>query len=346
MDFPTPEFLLDAIQDRLQAHPVLGYSSIPDELVETFVDWTDRRFNWQISPDWLVWIPSVMTGINIAVRVVETRNSQCVIPVPVYPPFLSVPEQQDRIAVFSPLVRQQKRWEMDFDDLQFTTQNASTILFCNPQNPTGRVYDRQELCQLANVCVRNDTVLISDDIHWGVVLNEDVSYTPIASLDPEVAKKTISLYSHTKTYNVAGESVAVAIIPDPDIRQAFKSHAMRIHPSLSPLALAGATAAFGDQTTWLVELNTYLRENRNLLQQAIEESRFLSTTLVEGTHLMWIDASQLPVPNPQTHFETFGLGLSDGSEFRGPGFVRFNFAIPRTLLERCIDLLFTATNSC
>lgn len=343
MDFPTPEFLLEAIQNRLQAHPVLGYSSTPDELVETFLDWTDRMFNWQIKADWLVWIPSVMTGINIAVRVVGNRGGQCVIPVPVYPPFLTVPEQQDRVPVFSPLVRQQDRWEMDFSNLQLTTLNADTILFCNPQNPTGRVYDRQELTELATVCARNGTILISDDIHWGLVLDEHVSYTPIASLDPEVAMQTITLYSHTKTYNIAGESVAVAIIPDPGIRQAFKSHATRIHPSLSPLALAGATAAFGDQTSWLVELNTYLRQNRNLLQKAINDSQVLSTTLVEGTHLMWIDATQLPVSNPQKHFENFGLGLSDGVEFRGPGFVRHNFAIPRALLETSIERLSEAT---
>lgn len=344
MDFPTPDFLLETIHNRLQQHRILGYSSIPSELVESFVAWTDRMFRWQVNEDWLVWIPSVMTGINIAIRVVGKRGDHCVIPVPVYPPFLWVPEQHDRVPSFSPLVRHQDSWKMDFDDVRSTTKNASTVLFCNPQNPTGRVYTRQELIDLATVCIKHKTVLISDDIHWGLVLDEDLAYTPIASLDPEIAAQTISLYSHTKTYNIPGESVAVAVIPDPEIRRAFKSQAQRIHPSLSPLALAGATAAYRDETTWLVELNSYLRQNHDLLRQAVIDSQVLGTTAVEGTHLMWIDTTRLPVSNPKKHFESFGLGLSDGVEFRGPGFVRLNFAIPRTLLEISIERLRGATD--
>ena len=345
MDFPTPEFVMKAIRTRLQQHPILGYSTVPDALVENFVDWTDRMYNWQINADWLVWLPSVMTGINIAVQVIGNRNDHCVIPTPVYPPFLSVPEQNVREPAFSPLVLQKDRWEMDFDDLDQTTKRASTLLFCNPQNPTGRVYAQNELWELAKVCLRNNTVLISDDIHWGLVLDENVTYKPIASLAPEVAERTITLYSHTKTYNIAGESVAVAIIPNPDIRRDFKAHAQRIHPSLSPLALAGATAAFADNTSWLIDLNSYLRQNRDLLQEAITDSEVLRTTPVEGTHLMWIDAKCLPVSNPQKHFESFGLGLFDGVAFRSPGFVRLNFAMPRTLLEKGIERLISATSA-
>lgn len=344
MDYPTPEFIRQAIHNRLE-HPILGCSSVPDDLVETFVQWAARKFDWTINADWLVWMHSVMTGIDIAVRVIGKSDDQCVIPVPTYPPFIAVPERQHRVPVFSPLVQHANRWEMDFDDIRRTTTNAATFLFCNPQNPTGRVYNPQELIDLATICLRNDTMMLSDDVHWGLVLEEDLTYTPIASLDPEIADKTISLFSHTKTYNVAGASAAVAVIPDPTIREAFKSEAARIHPTISPLALAGATAAYGDESTWLKDLNSYLRQNRDLLQQVIEDSNILRTTTVEGTHLMWIDATRLPVPNPQKHFESFGLGLSDGAEFHGPSFVRLNFAIPRTLLERCIDHLLAATNT-
>ena len=344
MDFPTPIFLLDAIQKRLQ-HPILGYSSVPKELVEMFVRWADRRFNWQVQADWLVWIPSVMAGINIAVRIVGNEGDRCVIPVPVYPPFLTVPELQNRVPEFSPLVQNNERWEMDFDEIQRAASKATTLLFCNPQNPTGRVYDREELCKLASVCLRHNTVLISDEIHWGLVLDSKQNHIPLASLGSDIARHTISLYSHTKTYNIAGESAAVAVIPNPKIRQAFKSQAERIHPSISPLALAGATAAYSDETTWLPDLNSYLRQNRDLLQRAINESHVLQTTLVEGTHLMWIDATRLVATNPQKHFEIFGLGLSDGAEFRGPGFVRLNFAVPRSLLERSVQRLLEAAES-
>lgn len=344
MDYPTPEFVREAILNRLE-HPILGCSSVPDDLVETFVQWAAGKFDWTINADWLVWMHSVMTGIDIAVRVIGKNGDRCVIPVPTYPPFIAVPERQNRVPVFSPLVKCADHWEMDFDDIRRNTTNATTFLFCNPQNPTGRVYNPQELIDLATICLRNDTMILSDDVHWGLVLDEDLTYTPIASLGPEIAEKTISLFSHTKTYNVAGASAAVAVIPDPTIRRAFKSEAARIHPTISPLALAGATAAYSDESTYLVELNSYLRQNRDLLQQTIEDSHMLRTTTVEGTHLMWIDATRLPVSNPQTHFESFGLGLSDGVEFQGPGFVRLNFAVPRTLLDRCIDRLLAATNA-
>ena len=341
MDYPTPEFIVQAIRNRLE-HPILGCSSVPDDLNETFVEWGAKKFNWQINVDWLVWMHSVMTGVDIAVRVIGKRGDQCVIPVPTYPPFLAVPERQDRVPLFSPLLQWDGRWEMDFDDIRRTTATAPTFLFSNPQNPTGRVYNPQELIELAATCIHNDTILISDDVHWGLVLEEELAYTPIASLDPEIAEKTISLFSHTKTYNVAGASAAVAVIPDPALRQTFKSQAIRIHPTISPLAFAGATAAYGDESTWLDELNSYLRQNRDLLQQAIENSQLLQTTNVEGTHLMWIDATRLPVSSPQQHFESFGLGLSDGAEFQGPGFVRLNFAIPRSLLDKCLEKLLEA----
>ena len=341
MDYPTPEFIVHAIRDRLE-HPILGCSSVPDDLNVAFVEWAARKFNWQINVDWLVWMHSVMTGVDIAVRVIGTHGEPCVMPVPTYPPFVAVPERQDRVPVFSPLLQLNGRWEMDFDDIRRITTNAPTILFSNPQNPTGRVYDPQELIELASICMRNDTILISDDVHWGLVLEEDLAYTPIASLDPEIAERTISLFSHTKTYNVAGASAAVAVIPDPAIRQAFNSQAVRIHPTISPLACAGATAAYRDESTWLAELNSYLRQNRNLLQQVIETSQLLRTTNVEGSHLMWIDATRLPVSNPQKHFESHGLGLADGVEFHGPGFVRLNFAIPRALLDTCIERILAA----
>ncbi len=342
MDYPTPEFLVQAIRNRLE-HPILGCSSVPDDLIETFIEWAARKFNWQINADWLVWMHSVMTGVDIAVRVIGKSGDTCVMPVPTYPPFLAVPERQNRVRVYSPLAQHDGRWEMDFDDIRRTTTKAPTFLFSNPQNPTGRVYTPQELSELASVCMRNDTILISDDVHWGLVLEQDLTYTPIASLDTEIAGKTISLFSHTKTYNVAGASAAVAVVPDPAIHQAVKLQAARIHPTISPLALAGATAAYGDETTWLQELNSYLRQNRDLLQHAIEDSQLLRATNVEGTHLMWIDATRLPVSNPYKHFESFGLGLSDGVEFQGPGFVRLNFAIPRSLLNQCIERLLDAT---
>lgn len=344
MDLPTPSFVIDALRDRLK-HPILGYTAPPSELTDAFVAWNARQFDWVVDPDWVVPISAVVPGLNLSVRSVGTEGDYSLIPIPVYPPFLEVPVQSHRKGIYSHLVFENDSWVMDFDDISFKTKNASTLLFCNPQNPTGRVYTESELTQLGKICLENDTLLISDEIHWGLVLEPSCKHIPIASLSEDFANNSITLISHTKTYNVAGLLSAIAVIPNPAIRQRFETLVERTMPSGSPLAYAAGIAAYNDTSNWLEELSSYLRTNRDLVLKTIESLAAIDSCPIEGTHLCWIDGRSLGVSDAAEHFESHGLGLSDGAEFGNPGFVRFNFAAPRKLLRQGLDRLVIAAIS-
>ncbi|MYD43714.1 MAG: putative C-S lyase [Gammaproteobacteria bacterium] len=347
MDFQTPGFILDAIQARLE-HPVLGYTDPPEALISAFVDWADRRYGWQLHPDWLVAFTSLVPGLNAAVRTVGGDGDAMVVMTPIYPPFLKTAAFNRREEIRSPLVIEQGRWIMDLGDIEFRVKDVSptTIMLSNPQNPTGRVYTSTELQAFAELCLRYNTVIVSDDIHWGLCLEENVSHVPIATLDKDVANNTITLISHTKSYNVAGLQSAFAVIPNPTLREQFIAAKDGWMSSVSPLAYAAAIAAYNDRSTWLSELQGYLRSNRDLLTATVAALPNLKMCApIEGTHLAWLDARAIPVHNHAAYFEAFGLGLSDGVDFGDPGFMRFNFATPRTTLEAGLERLQQASQS-
>ena len=345
MDFATPAFILDAIRERLD-HPVLGYTDEPEELVAAVVEWADRRFNWTLHPDWLVFYTSLVPGLNVAVKSIGSDGDAIVICTPIYPPFLKLAEINRRKMLTSPLIKDPSGWVMDLDNIEAQLKNRAnnSILVSNPQNPTGRVYSNSELVNFANVCIRQKTTMVSDEIHWGLVLDEEATHTPLASIDEEIAQHTITLISHTKSYNLAGLQSALAIIPNDEIRSSFIKAKSGWTSAVSPLAYAGAVAAYRDQSSWLPELQSYLRVNRDLIETTVSKCNNLSMSHVEGTHLAWIDARQLPVADPTAYFEANGLGFSDGVDFNGEGFVRFNFATRRELVEAALGRLKTASS--
>ena len=345
MDFATPEFILDSIRTRLE-HPVIGYTELPEELVAIFIDWAERRYGWRIHPDWLIPLTSLVPGLNAAVRCLGDDGDASVVMTPIYPPFLKTAAINHRVQIRSPLQLHDDRWVMDFDDIETKTRDKSsrTVMLSNPQNPTGRIYKRDELQSLAEICLRSNTVIVSDEIHWGICLEPGSNHIPLATLGDEVDENTITLISHTKSYNIAGLQSAFAVIRNPELRERFDVAKSGWMSSVSPLAYAAAMAAYSDDTTWLAELQTYLRSNRDLLTDSVSKLPNLSMVTVEGTHLGWIDARAIPVRDHAAYFESHGLGFSDGVEFGTPGFVRFNFATPRSVLKRGIRRLETASS--
>lgn len=340
MEFATPGFIRDAVGRRL-AHEVIGYTRTPPGIVEAFQNWLLQNYNWAVPEEWLVWIPGVVPGVNLTARAVAEPDGAILIPTPVYYPFLSVPDNAGQAGIEVPLVRDGQRWIMDFDALQAAVDGCSPgrprlLLLANPQNPTGRVYDRDELLALAEFCVKNDLILCSDEIHCAIVLNPDTAHLPIASLNPEIAARTISLFAATKTFNIPGLPCAVAVIPDASLKRAFTGAMAGLVPSVGPLSYAASEAAFADQSDYVPELLSYLRGNRDRLAEVVGERM----GPVEATYLAWIDLTNTTAAgNPGAHFEEFGLGLSDGGPFAGPGFARFNFACPRSFLEKGIERL-------
>ena len=342
MDLPTAPFVLDAVRERLE-HPILGYTAPPARMVEAFVAWLHKRYGWRVDEDWLVWIPGVVTGFNVAARAAAIEGRDLLVPAPVYGPILKVPANSGLRGVISSLVLNRGRWEMDIDDLAAKLSPATAaVLFCNPQNPTGRVYDRGELEALAELALRNNTLVISDEIHCPIVLDATKRHVPIASLDRSIEARSISLFAPTKAFNFPGLNAAVAVIPDPILREEYESAGTGLISVHAPLAFAALTAAFEDDSPWLDEQNAFLAGNARRLDNAVADMDGVRSTRVEGTYLAWLDVSALGLADAAAAFEDHGLGLHAGEEFGGPGFLRFNFGCARSILDEAIARLARA----
>jgi cystathionine beta-lyase len=332
MDFRAPAFIRDALQKQLD-HGVFGYSETPPALIDAAVAWLEAEFDWAVAPEWLVWLPGVVPGMNLACRAVGATGDSVMMNTPVYYPFLAVPGHWGRNAVEVPLVLDRQRWVMDLDAMTAALGNHTRLfMFCNPQNPSGRIYERAELIELAKFCERHDLLICSDEIHCDLRL-DDRPHVPIATLSDEIAARTITLMAPTKTYNTPGLCAAFAVIPDAALRRRFWDARGGLVPSVGMFAYAAALAAYEDPSDWLDRLRLYLRGNRDTLETCVAGLPGVSMTHVEGTYLGWIDIRELHLPSPMRHFESHGLGLSDGAQFHGPGFVRFNFGCPRATLD-------------
>ena len=341
MEFRAPEAIVNALRARVD-HGVFGYTQIPATLTEATLAFLAERYGWAVEPEWLVWIPGVVPGLNLACAAVGEPGDAVMTAAPVYYPFLSAPENGDRTKIETRLVRAGDRWVMDLDEIA-ARLTATTRLFmlCNPQNPTGRIYDRGELAGLAETLLANDTVILSDEIHAELLLQPGAEHVPIATLSPDIAARTITLMAATKTYNIPGLSCAYAIIPDPTLRRAFRRAGRGLLSGIGPLGFAASEAAYRHGEPWRRQLLAVLRRNEAILREAVASTEGLSMTPVEATCLAWIDTREAGLEDPHRFFEDAGVGLSPGPQFggashAGEGFVRFNFGCPRPMLQEGI----------
>lgn len=337
MDFLSPPCVIDALTKRVQ-HGVFGYTNPSEALIEAVVAHARRDFNWTIQPEWIVWLPGLVCGLNVLCKTTDNPGDEIITWTPAYPPFLSAPALNDRELIRLPLVLEDESWVMDVRSLEMAiTPRTRMILLCNPHNPTGRAWSKVELLELARIADKHDLIIGSDDIHAGLILDEDKQHIPIASLSPDIAARTITLLAPSKTYNIAGLGCAIAIISNPVLRQRFIKAKGRIVPHVNLLAYTAALAAYKDGAPWRLELIDYLRSNRNLLEQEIAAMPGLKMAHVEATYLAWIDARGLGVDNPYRRFEEAGVGLCDGADFGAAEFVRLNFGCRRGLLKEAIS---------
>lgn len=344
MDFPSPPAVLEALHQRVN-HGVFGYGDAPAALWDVTAELLQRAYGWRVDPAWLLWLPGLVSGIHLSCRAVGQPGDEVITTVPIYPPFLTAPALSDRICVTVPLELVDSRWEFDFDRLAAAiTPRTRLMLLCNPHNPVGRVFSRSELETLARMCLEHDLVLCSDEIHCQLVLDADRPHIPTASLGTEIAARTITLLAPSKTYNIAGLGCSLAIIPDATLRQRFDRVRSGIVPHVNVLGYTAALAAYRDGEPWLAELIDYLRASRDLLVAEIARLPGLTTTRPEATYLAWIDARRLGIGNPAAFFEEHGVGLSDGREFGAPGFVRFNFGCPRSLVREALARMARAVS--
>ena len=342
MDFPAPPAVISALQARI-AHGIFGYSSLPPELVQTVVEAIERDHQWQIQPEWIVWLPGLVSGLNLVCRAIGNDDDNVLTTTPIYPPFLSAPGYSRRSLGKVPLAELAGHWELDFDRLEQTVRpNSRLFLLCNPHNPVGRVWSRQELLRLAEFCTRHDLVICSDEIHCALVLDRDKAHTPIAMLSSEIAARTITLMAPSKTFNLPGLGCAFAIVADSRLRARLHRTSLRIVPHVNMLGYFATLAAYRDGEPWRQELLDYLRINRDLVERMFAELPGCRVTHAEASYLSWIDVREAALERPVEFFEKAGVGLYDGAEFDAPGFVRLNFGCPRALLRQALERIQAA----
>jgi cystathionine beta-lyase len=336
MDYSSPPAVIEALQQRC-AHGVFGYAVPPEGLTQAVRQRCEQRYGWSVAEEWIVWIPGLVTGLNSACRAVGEDGDDVLTTVPVYPPVLSAPGYSRRNRITVPLALSDGRWEFDFQRLEgAVTPQTRLFILCHPYNPVGRVFSRTEIRTLADICRRHEVVVCSDEIHCDLILDPEKAHVPFVAAAPEMADRTITLMAPSKTFNLPGLGCSFAVIANPRLRARFKQAMAGIVPHVGIMGFTGALAAYRHGAGWHKALLAYLRQNRERVLNAVARMPGVSTTPVEATYLAWIDARGTNLADPAAFFETAGVGLSDGREFRGPGYVRLNFGCPRATLEEAL----------
>jgi cysteine-S-conjugate beta-lyase len=347
MDFRSPEPIVTALRERVE-HGVFGYGMEPAELRGVIVDWLQRLYGWQVGPEALVFVPGVVTGFNLACHALASPGDGVLMQTPVYYPILRAPScaclTNDEMELTR---RPDGHYEIDFDQFEQTiTDRTRVFVLCNPHNPVGRVFRRDELERMAEICLRHNVVICSDEIHSDLVFSGH-PHVPIASLAPEIADRTITLMAPSKTFNVAGLSCSVAIVQNPELRKKLKAtHTGLVH-GVNIMGYVAALAGYRDGRPWLDALLRYLEANRDFLAQYVEEHLpGVTMSKPEGTYLAWLNCREASIPgNPQEFFlNKARVAVNDGKVFGrgGEGFVRLNFGCPRSMLTEALDRMHAA----
>ena len=342
MDFAAPPAIVDALQKRV-AHACFGYSEPWPALYEAVLASLWREYGWRVAAEWLVWLPGLVTGLNLACRAVD---GDVLTATPIYPPFLTAPRLSGRRLSTVALRFEAGRWRWDLAALEAArTPTSRLLLLCHPHNPVGRAWNLEELGEIAEFCKRYDLIVCSDEIHCGLILDEGRQHLPLALVDTELAARSITLMAPSKTYNVPGLGCAFAVVPDAALRRRFVAAARGIVPHVNTLGLVATEAAYRDCEDWRRALLGVLRRNRDCVEAAIAGIPGLTVSHVEATYLAWIDATGLGVADPAAFFEAAGVGLSDGADFALPGWVRLNFGCPLATLEAALERMRVACHA-
>ncbi|MBN1810793.1 MAG: PatB family C-S lyase [Anaerolineae bacterium] len=342
MDFRAPEPVIHALHERVE-HGVFGYGVPLPELRQVIVERLQRLYGWQVSPGELIFLPGVVTGFNLVCHAFAAPGDGVLVQTPVYYPILDAPSgvglTRDEMALAR---RPDGYYEIDFDVLGGTiTDRTRVFILCNPHNPVGRVFRREELERMAEICLRHDVLICSDEIHCDLVFPGH-RHTPIASLSPEIADRTVTLMAPSKTYNVPGLRCSVAIVRNRELRRRLRKTHADLVGEVNVMGYAAALAAYRDGQPWLDEVLRYLEANLDFLLRYVEAYMpGITMSRPEGTYLAWLDCREAGIPgNPHRFFlERARVAVSDGAIFGrgGEGFVRLNFGCPRSTLVEALD---------
>jgi cystathionine beta-lyase len=353
MDFKSPPQVLEALRHAVE-HSVFGYPYFGNQVEKTVTSWLAERHNWQVNPAHILLLPGVVAGFNMAAGAVTQPGEAVLLQTPTYGPFLRVAKHWGLTQQNNLLVQDDHgRYMVDLEAFEASiTPETRVFMLCNPQNPTGRVFTRQELEGMAEICLRHNVVICSDEIHHDLVYSGQ-KHIPIASLSEEIAANTITLLAPSKTFNIAGLKASVAVIENPELRRSFQAQRKGMVEWVNMMGMVAMQAAYAEGGPWLDSLMVYLEENRNLVVEYVQNKMpGVEITAPEGTYLAWLDCRALDQPKaeaPQGQFNAFfkekaGVVLNEGAWFGagGEGFARLNFGTPRKILLEALERMAAA----
>lgn len=351
MDFKAPPFIIDAIKKRLE-HEVLGYSLKPDEFYESIVDWMEKRHSWEIQKEWISFSPGVVAGFTLAIQELTKPGDKIIVQPPVYFPFFDSVNNTKRIMVENPLKLENGRYHFDIEDLKSKIDSdTKMLLLCNPHNPGGSVWTKAELLEISKVCEQHNVIIISDEIHADVVY-EPAKHTPFASISEWASQNTLTVLSHSKTFNVAGLTTSYVISANKVILNRYNRGLSTPHLHMGNIfGTEALIAAYDKGEEWLEQLKNYLRTNIDYVDTFFKNKHPKIKVIVpESTFLIWIDCRELGLNGKQLSelfLQKAKVAVNEGSIFGkvGEGFIRMNVGCTLSTVKKALSLIDEALNN-
>ncbi|MFM1654547.1 MalY/PatB family protein [Brevibacillus sp. B_LB10_24] len=350
MDFASPEPVIEAIKQRAE-HGIFGYTVISDEYLDAVVNWMQVRHDWAIQKDWVCHSPGVVPALHFIVQSFTQPGDKVMFQPPVYYPFSKVIANNGREIVYNPLKYENGRYQMDLDDLRKKIAGVKLLILCSPHNPVGRVWTKEELAELGRICLEHNVLVVSDEIHFDLVLSGH-THTPFAAISEEFAQNAIICTAPSKTFNLAGLQISNIIIPNQKLRKVFADTVDKHFLGLpGTFGLVAAESAYRHGGEWLDQLLAYLEQNLDFLtaylQQNLPELKVIKP---EGTYLVWVDCRGLGLSLKELEqfmLQKAKVAFNQGYVFGpgGEGFIRINIACPRSLLEEGLSRVSAAMRS-
>jgi cystathionine beta-lyase len=350
MDFRTPDFIIDKLRKRLD-HEVFGYSFRSSEYFDSIIRWFDSRHNWKIEKDWICFSPGIVPALNICTLAFTRPEDSIIVQPPVYMPFFPAVESHGRNLVYNRLIEKDGKWQMDFDSLAASVNEyTKMIIISNPHNPVGRAWSAEELDKLADICFKNNILILSDEIHCDLLL-PGFSHTPVAKLSEKISNITVTCIAPSKTFNLAGLSTSSVIISNPVLRKYFNRKIDTLHVGYGNIfGTVASIAAYSEGEEWLEALRDYIDKNVSYVMDFCH-SRIPGIVPVhpEATYLIWLDCRKLGMSgNELQNFfvRKAGVGLNEGSTFGpgGEGFMRMNLGTTRKIVIRAMEQIEKAVS--
>lgn len=350
MDFKTPDFVVEALRKRLD-HEIYGYTYRSPEYFSSIINWVRARHNWNLEKEWISFCPGIVPALNFCTLAFTQPGDSIIVQPPVYFPFFSAAEAHGRKLVHNKLIENEGRWVMDYKSLADRIDEKTKMIFIsNPHNPVGRVWNPEELYHLADICLKKNILIISDEIHCDLVLPGYI-HTPMASLSPEIANNTITLIAPSKTFNLAGLSTSSVIISNPELRKTFNRFLDNLHIGGGNIfGTIASQAAYTNGHEWLNSLVEYIDINKeyvkNYCAKMIPE---IIPVEPEATYMIWLDCRKLGMSGKdlQNFFiHKAGIGMNEGSVFGqgGEGFMRMNLGTTLTIVKKAMEQIEKAVS--